>query len=541
MAKSKKEEKILRVGIVQGGRIIEERLLRSKEPVTIGQSPKNKFMIPSPRVPFTYTLLNVHGGAYHLEFEKGMLGKVLVGQEILDLKTIAQRKVAERRKNRFSMKLLEESRGKIVLGDVTLLFQFVTAPPAVARLQLPAEARGAWWRNMDRAFMLCFLVTMMLLGGSGGGLDVWWRQTGRYRPYRVTTKTSELFSTLIEAKKQEEEKKEKPESTEGAEADEGISEGVDDSKRVERAVEDNDRIAEGSDEFGGMGAEEPGLGDQDVGLEDVAGGIDSDAIGSRLGDQLDTKMPEAAPVSASDRVGISRQLVREKTVVSVMGSMYGEGVMVNDTTGGRYGRSRDASAFGSLAIGSGQGVTSDYLVDEEGGGGGADAELAAMREGRLGGPGGLGGGGGPLIPPPEVKAVKGPDSAEEIKGPAKKIERTTAKVEERKFKLELSQARGFTGKIDQGAVTSTLRRKQSAFNRCYIKAARKNPDVGGKITIKITIDTSGRAKVAIQSNRTGSDELGECIKSSIESWGFPRPDDGRPASFTIPLMFRKIQ
>ena len=33
--------KILRIGIIQGGRIVEERLVRKRENITIGQSAKN--------------------------------------------------------------------------------------------------------------------------------------------------------------------------------------------------------------------------------------------------------------------------------------------------------------------------------------------------------------------------------------------------------------------------------------------------------------------------------------------------------------------
>jgi TonB family protein len=465
-----------------------------------------------------------------LEFEKGMRGKVLVGGEILDLKNLAQQKLAERKKDRFYYKLGDDSRGKLVLGDVTLLFQFVEPPPAVAKLQLPAEARGAWWRNVDRGMMVSFLIVATLLGGSGGGLDVWWRQTGRYRAVQKTTKTSDLFQTLVEVKKQQAEEEKKDED---GKKDDGIAEGA---EETERAAEPTDRIAEGMEPAEGLGSEEPGLGDQDMGMEDMAAGIDSSAMGEMIGDKFD--MPkERAPSTATDRVATATGLVREKTVVSVMGSMYGEGVQVADTSGGRFGRGRDASAYGTIAIGSSDGVSSDYLGGGEGGG--LEGEMAEMRDARLGGLGGPGGS-GMIIPPPEVKAVKGPESAETIKGPSKKIERTTAKVQESKFKLELSGARGFSGKIDQNAVSGTLRQKQGAFNRCYIKAARANPDVGGRVTLKITIDGSGRASVAIVNNNTGSDELAACIKSAIESWGFPRPDEGRPVSFTIPLMFKRL-
>ena len=43
--------KILRIGIIQGGRIVEERLVRKRENITIGQSAKNMFIVLSNALP----------------------------------------------------------------------------------------------------------------------------------------------------------------------------------------------------------------------------------------------------------------------------------------------------------------------------------------------------------------------------------------------------------------------------------------------------------------------------------------------------------
>ena len=51
--------KILRIGIIQGARIVEERLVRKRQDVTIGQSTKNMFVIPTEALPKTFTLFEV--------------------------------------------------------------------------------------------------------------------------------------------------------------------------------------------------------------------------------------------------------------------------------------------------------------------------------------------------------------------------------------------------------------------------------------------------------------------------------------------------
>ena len=53
--------KILRIGIIQGGRIVEERLVRKRENITIGQSAKNMFVVPSEALPRNWLLFEASG------------------------------------------------------------------------------------------------------------------------------------------------------------------------------------------------------------------------------------------------------------------------------------------------------------------------------------------------------------------------------------------------------------------------------------------------------------------------------------------------
>ena len=43
--------KVLRIGIIQGGKIIEERIVRRRETVTFGPSEKNTFVLPASDIP----------------------------------------------------------------------------------------------------------------------------------------------------------------------------------------------------------------------------------------------------------------------------------------------------------------------------------------------------------------------------------------------------------------------------------------------------------------------------------------------------------
>src|SRR5947209_430270 len=75
--------KILRIGIIQGARIVEERLVRKRQDVTIGQSTKNMFVIPTEALPKSFTLFEVIGPGYALNFSDGTDGRVSLGDQVL--------------------------------------------------------------------------------------------------------------------------------------------------------------------------------------------------------------------------------------------------------------------------------------------------------------------------------------------------------------------------------------------------------------------------------------------------------------------------
>lgn len=156
------DQKILRIGVIQGGKIIEERLVRSRESVTIGQSPKNTFVVPASTLPRTFTLFEVHGSQYHLAFNDRMDGRVSAGNGVLDFAALKGQNLARKRGDVYSYPLSESSRGKVSLGDVTLLFQFVSPPPEPPRPVLPKEARGGWVKSIDKFFTALLVISLVV-------------------------------------------------------------------------------------------------------------------------------------------------------------------------------------------------------------------------------------------------------------------------------------------------------------------------------------------------------------------------------------------
>jgi outer membrane biosynthesis protein TonB len=154
--------KILRIGIIQGGRIVEERLVRKRENITIGQSAKNMFVVLSDVLPRNWLLFEASGSQYVAHFSDGMDARIAVGNEIISLAQLKQTGKIQKRGASWVLPLDERSRGKITLADMTILFQFVTPPPPQPRPQLPASVRGSAFSDLDWFFTTIAAISFLL-------------------------------------------------------------------------------------------------------------------------------------------------------------------------------------------------------------------------------------------------------------------------------------------------------------------------------------------------------------------------------------------
>ncbi|MFU8802807.1 MAG: AgmX/PglI C-terminal domain-containing protein [Bradymonadaceae bacterium] len=143
-------QKILRIGLIQNGKILEERLLRSPQVVTVGHAlKKNTFVVPVSNLPKSLTVFDVSGGRYVLQFTDKMSGRLSLGDGVETLADLVKKGRAKRSGAGYSLPLPPNARGKIVIGEVTLLFQFVTPPPVRPKPVLPASMRGGWIKGVE--------------------------------------------------------------------------------------------------------------------------------------------------------------------------------------------------------------------------------------------------------------------------------------------------------------------------------------------------------------------------------------------------------
>ncbi len=142
-------QRILRIGVLLGGKIVEERLIRERVPVSIGQSMKNTFSIPIEGLPLEFTLFALDEGRYSLRFLTKMDGRLSdSGGQVNTLEAL-KAKGASSNGDYYQVGLSDSARGKLSLGDLTILFQFVTEPPRQPKPMLPASVRGTFADRFD--------------------------------------------------------------------------------------------------------------------------------------------------------------------------------------------------------------------------------------------------------------------------------------------------------------------------------------------------------------------------------------------------------
>jgi len=529
------ESMALRIGIVEQGRIVEEHIMRRRRPVTVGSAPGNRIMVTSPEAPESMKLLSLSRGRYVLRFRKGQRGKVTVRGEVLDLKTIAQRRLAGRRKDEFSFPLSDQSRGKIVLGESTLLFQFVTPPAPVPRYQVPLEARRASWRNLDKTLFSAVLLAAIFLGGSGFSLETWWRHSGRYLATSKTEKTT-LLQTLYDARVRN-----KPDPVPVAQTGQTRPDPnvITDPKIDPEPTDPKDVPLPGTLIIDSEPEDNGTTAVADAGDFDIPNGhdpvdLDMTDVRRRVEDGFST--PKTADAGTKDlkdfhRMGPNKPV----TLVDVMGGDWGVGEgLFPDTTGGGVRKLKDRQDFaeGEWRTAGGQ----DGFDDDDGL---ADAASdikgtwsSPVKEKEV----------GSLLPPAAAGLDPNSDplSLDSIKSPSRKLDEKKKKKEETEFVLDgVRKGRRDENKTGghNATINEFIRGRSSILRRCYVKAARNRPEIGGKLVLKIYVALNGKISVKVVKNETGDAGLAKCVVAKLNRWKFPKPK-GKTAIVKIPLLFR---
>ena len=151
-------EKVLRACVVQSGKVIDEQRLPVHAPLTIGTGARNTFVVADSALPKSHKLFDWHAGAYELVLTESMRGRVAAGSEgqPVDFAMLKSQGLLKKKGDYYQLRLADGYRGKVIIGDLTVIFQFVV-PPKQATAAVPELTRAAFWSRIDWALAGCFL------------------------------------------------------------------------------------------------------------------------------------------------------------------------------------------------------------------------------------------------------------------------------------------------------------------------------------------------------------------------------------------------
>jgi hypothetical protein len=135
MSPQARQAKVLRIGVIQDGKLVQERLAKSGDPVTVGSGARNTFVFPGLALA-EFTLFDWRDDRYHLNFTTELRGKVSSGGAMFALEKARSDPTVAFADDVWSLPLTEQDRGKVRMGDITVLFQFVPPPPIQAAAPL---------------------------------------------------------------------------------------------------------------------------------------------------------------------------------------------------------------------------------------------------------------------------------------------------------------------------------------------------------------------------------------------------------------------
>ncbi len=521
-----KTNDMLRIGVIHQGRIVEDHLFKTKARVTAGRSTRNGLSLPAVKMPNRCKLVETRRGQQHLCFEKGMRGKIYTGSEVLDLRQAARR-LAVRKGDRFFLPMGRNVRASIVMGDATFLFQHVQAPKRTQRAVLPKEARGCWWRSMDKSFLSFLALSLFAQGGFEAVQELYWRDTGQYL-LKERTGTPKLLQTLaIDDRKNQQDDPVvlAPEATAPREAP--VTEPVDPSIAVPEALvtEPMDAISEGTDPAGELVVPEGPIAKGTSGTTRL---VDAGDLNIRFA-PVNPSVPASRP-RPSD--GINRQPSPAQVadgkvgVVRVLDGVFGEergrGVGVarhDDPWGGEgneitsYAEAGDPNALWDSDPGL---IPATALIGDQPS---AVSLVQALVDETA-----------PKAPVPTIASPTVPLVVAEVEKPRER------KIIVRGGKPTRAVGRG---RLDGAAIRAEVRKRTPGLQRLFLDAVRKNPGLHGRIEVRITVGVNGRAKVDVTKDRIGDAAFARSLKRRIASWRFPKPKGGE-VSFKVPFTFRAI-
>jgi len=116
----------------------------------------------------------------------------------------------------------------------------------------------------------------------------------------------------------------------------------------------------------------------------------------------------------------------------------------------------------------------------------------------------------------------------------------TGKIKERKVEIKTSRLDDVaSGDLDIGGANATIKRGYAAIKACYDRGLKRNPKLGGKLSVRITVTGAGAVgNVAVIDETLNDPEVTACMKASMRGWRFPPAQGGKNAAVEPTWVFK---
>ena len=134
---------------------------RSHRSISVGSSVVNDVVLFGVSAPVAHTIFDYRGGAYFLDLPAHAAGKLSLGRRTASVEQL-RRKFG--RADKLRIRLDPRAKGKLRVGDSTILFQFAPPKPAPKRLPFPLDLKPTLEQMFSRRDQVSLAASLGILG-----------------------------------------------------------------------------------------------------------------------------------------------------------------------------------------------------------------------------------------------------------------------------------------------------------------------------------------------------------------------------------------
>lgn len=204
--------RVLRVAVIVDDLVCDEIHQHAPGSISMGSDYRSDVVLFGSAAPLRHTLFHYHGGAYYLDLPSDVRGKVSLGRKSFTIGSLRQRFAVG---DKLRVKLSPRAKGKLLIGDSTVLFQFAAPKELPPTLPFPVQFKARFdqmWGSRELSTMAVSALTL--------GSYFTWAATSEYDSTFDIDEIDERFVQAMGLVQKKDEPEPEPEDEEDALAEE---------------------------------------------------------------------------------------------------------------------------------------------------------------------------------------------------------------------------------------------------------------------------------------------------------------------------------